>query len=60
MIIYRKTSDCICKDHRNEIEAPDPVVKDIITDLINYKTTERFYKKKTLVQNHIYRQTIFF
>ena len=26
-------SNCICKDHRNEIEAPDPVVKDISNQL---------------------------
>ena len=38
-------SNCVCKDHRNEIEAPDPVVK----DLISYKIMERFDKKARLI-----------
>ena len=32
-----RSCNCICKDHRNEIKAPDPVVK----DLISYKTIKR-------------------
>ena len=39
--------NCICKDHRNEIEAPDPVVK----DLISYKIMKRFDKKARLISN---------
>ena len=39
--------NCICKDHRNEIEAPDPVGK----DLISYKIMKRFDKKARLIIN---------
>ena len=39
--------NCICKDHRNEIEAPDPEVK----DLISYKIMKRFDKKARLISN---------
>ena len=35
----------VCKDHRNEIEAPDPVLK----DLISYKIMKRFDKKERLI-----------
>ena len=37
--------NCICKDHSNEIEAPDAVVK----DLISYKIMKRFDKKARLI-----------
>ena len=39
--------NCICNDHRNEIEAPDPVVK----DLISYKIMKRFGKIVRLISN---------
>ena len=30
--VFLETScNCICKDHRNEIKAPDPIVKDLIS-----------------------------
>ena len=41
----RLSCNCICKDHRNEIEAPDPVVK----DLISYKIMKRLDKKARLI-----------
>ena len=37
--------NCICKDDRNEIEGPDPVVK----DLISYKIMKQFEKKGRLI-----------
>ena len=40
-----KHCKCICKDHRNEIEAPDPVVKDLISN----KIMKRFDKKARLI-----------
>ena len=39
--LYFLTSNCICKDHRNEIEALDPVVK----DLISYKIMKLIKKQ---------------
>ena len=43
----------ICKDHRNEIEAPDSVEK----DLISYKIMKQFYKYARLI--HGTKTTIF-
>ena len=46
MVNFKTSCDCICKDHRNEIEAQDPVVK----DLISYKIMKRFGKILDILQ----------
>ena len=45
--IFILTSNCICKDRRNEIEAPNPVVK----NLISFKIMKRSDKKAKLIHN---------
>ena len=47
---YYASCNCICKDHRNEIEAPHPVVKDLITYKI-IRIMKRFDKKKARLIN---------
>ena len=41
---YYASCNCICKDHRNEMEATDPVVKDLISYKI-IRMMKRFDKK---------------
>ena len=42
---YYASCNCICKDHRNEMEAPDPVVKVLISYKI-IRIMKRFDKKQ--------------
>ena len=35
-----KTGDCICMDHRNNTEVPDPEVKDLISNKLTSQYDE--------------------
>ena len=45
---YYASCNCICKDHRNEMEEPDPVVKELISYKI-IRIMKRFDKKARLI-----------